>query len=380
MPLNRTVRFDVPSSTWPRGKTPPLSLLQLDGTSPNIDMLEVLIHIAKCTAPPIGYGFELAEYWAFLRYVAAFDDGPGLRLRSEWSDIDPHQKTILSDDLGMGLTCKVLIDTLGLVSLVPAGYFVTWLKQYHPNAIKTHRKAKRGPAKTPDFIAIDSSFTKLHVIECKGTQVIDALENAVKRGIPQKRNLVFKPKSLLGESLVAGLYFPQNGSPESARCMIVDPPADEGPDSIPTKPGEALQIAAQGEIASTLRLMGLPREANAVAEGRTGDPLVINTLKRLLNEGERSHPANEEVIVTHVSRELSKPRSEKDGRRIRGTRAQFGLRKEMVDQWVKSSFGQALEGVSARARTEARRKASSQNEAHEVSPVGAYVGVELLLE
>ena len=41
-----------------------------------------------------------------------FASGPYLRLRSEWTDIDPYQKTVASDELGIGFTTQLLFEEL----------------------------------------------------------------------------------------------------------------------------------------------------------------------------------------------------------------------------------------------------------------------------
>lgn len=68
------------------------------------DMLSALVATAVLTSPPRYRPFHLSTYWAWLRYGAAISRAHSeLRLRWLWHHIDPHQKTILSDDFGMGI-------------------------------------------------------------------------------------------------------------------------------------------------------------------------------------------------------------------------------------------------------------------------------------
>ena len=78
--------------------------------------------MAICTSPPAITGFSLADLWAWLRYRPAFESGIVLRLRPEWKDIDAHQKTILCDDLGMGLSIELLVSPLQIQDIADTAY------------------------------------------------------------------------------------------------------------------------------------------------------------------------------------------------------------------------------------------------------------------
>ena len=64
----------------------------------------VTLLIGILTSPPRYSGLSLSNFWAQLRYLPALSrQVPELRLRRLWGDTDSHQKTLLSDDFGMGL-------------------------------------------------------------------------------------------------------------------------------------------------------------------------------------------------------------------------------------------------------------------------------------
>jgi hypothetical protein len=58
-----------------------------------------LVFAALWTRPPVRYGFSLSDCWAWLRYFPAIAVNSELRLREEWTSLDPHYKTVLSGDL-----------------------------------------------------------------------------------------------------------------------------------------------------------------------------------------------------------------------------------------------------------------------------------------
>lgn len=179
-----------------------------------------LIHVAKRIRPPVRHGFHLSDLHAWVRYFSAFDSTADLRLRPEWKDIDTHQKMVLSDELGMGLTTQLLAEELGVKNFVDT---IHYLKVVNPTAFRYVRRARRGPAKSPDFIGIDTS-SRFYVIECKGTQSSRyALRKSMSKGVAQKTNITTSPGSIIHAALVVGLFIPQSISRENALIHIMDP-------------------------------------------------------------------------------------------------------------------------------------------------------------
>ena len=235
----------------------------------SVNILEVLREVAILTAPPVGYGFTTAETWAWRRYLPALDPGPELRLRNEWSSLDPHQKTILSDDWGVGLPIHLLRQALQIRTIASTHYVLNRLAPRFP-VIQAHlqRTGKRGPSKSPDFLAIDSA-NAIHIIECKGNQSdVDTLKSQLIQGIAQKKNIVFS-NIQEGERLVAGLFIPQYSSAEKPLVMIRDP---QGPPlKIEADFETVLREVIRGELASTLHASRLPTLGNIVALNQQRD-------------------------------------------------------------------------------------------------------------
>jgi hypothetical protein len=171
------------------------------------------------TRPPTFRGFSLGDSWAFLRYGTAIASTPGLQLRSEWTDVDAHQKTILSDEMGVGAVTCLLASHVGCLDFVDTNYALKTLKF----PFSRGRSKKRGPSKSPDYIARLPGGRFL-VVECKGTQTSrKALRSALGDGVAQKRNLTATASARVYASLVGGLFIPQSTSSEDALIEFCDP-------------------------------------------------------------------------------------------------------------------------------------------------------------
>lgn len=163
--MQRQLAVDFLQSTWANSAVP-ATLQGLAAASRQVSFLGILLHTALWTRPPIVRGFELSDLWAWLRYFPAVDDGLPLRLRPQWSELDSHQKTILSDELGVSVTTCLLAEHLQLSEFVDTFYF---LRVLLPGQFSLGRAARRGPNKAPDYIS-RSPAGGVVVLECKGTQ------------------------------------------------------------------------------------------------------------------------------------------------------------------------------------------------------------------
>jgi len=226
------------------------------------NVLTTLLWIGVLTAPPRYRGFDLSTFWAWLRYASAISERhPDLRLKPIWSEIDPHQKTVMSDDFGMGFSCHYLAEQHGIQAFANTGYLLDSLV-----GVTALRSSKRGSAKSPDFIGIDA-HGQLHVLECKGTQSsVEYLMKALESGIDQKNN--FTNGTPFASSMVGGIFVPQHRSLESALLMFIDPEPDPRFKQIEGIPHERIAGAIYRiSFAKELMAAGLWRTATRV-EGR----------------------------------------------------------------------------------------------------------------
>lgn len=264
--MKKDIKVTIDSSSFPNGQSQYYKPLTSVG---QIDVNCMLIHTALWTRPPKLTGFNLSDFWAWLRYFPAFSKTyPDLRLRKEWKDIDPHQKTILSDEIGVGSTTFTLIDTLGFQGFIDAIYLLETLNLTH--LLLT--KSKNGQSKTPDYIGLDN-FGRIIALECKGTQnKIKDLHKAITKGIKQKVNLTNNPVSQIKIGLVGGIFIPQFDNPEKALIHFCDPDWNEFNNIISEVDTQDLTKAIiRGVVIKQLYLAGANNSANELSNYVQGE-------------------------------------------------------------------------------------------------------------
>lgn len=259
--MKKSINISVDANSFPN-KSIPLEYQNLLNLK-TIDVNSMLIHTALWTRPPLKTGFHLSDCWAWLRYISAFSaKSSDLRLRKEWLDIDPHQKTILSDEIGVGSTTFTLIDTLGFQGFVDSIYLLKTLKLTH----LIHNKSKRGLGKTPDYIGLDK-HGKIVVLECKGTQnSVKDLYKAIQRGITQKESLTKNTIGYINMGLVGGIFIPQFNNKDNALIHFSDPKYDNFEEIISTVPSqEVVKAIIRGAIIKQLYLASANNAANELS-------------------------------------------------------------------------------------------------------------------
>lgn len=308
-------------TTWPRSVMP--RKFPSFPKRYEIDVAEVLLLIGRLTVPVLASGASLAEFWAYARYIFAWQSDESLALTPEFADLDAHQKTILSDDIGMGLPLHWLGPRLGLIGICDGRYFIErYLATY--GGTYTGKVAKRGPGKSPDFICV-SRNGKFHVVECKGTQTSLAyrdeqlglpLKKDLRGGRAQKRTVSF-PAHIAGERLACGTFISSDSSKRSDLKIIdpEEPPLLEvGEENAPM----AFDPIARGTLAQMLRASGFPQAANLAAfpEGRPrgieGERYVFAPVEE---RAERFREAKEELAERPRAEDLTSDHGPLIGRR-----------------------------------------------------------------
>jgi len=238
------------------------------------NMAMALLSLAIWSRPPLLTGFSLADTWAWLRYIPAISNASRLRLRPEWFDVDAHQKTILSDDFGVGcstwwmrkhLGYKLFAETRHVVELLPPGLY------------ELKSSARRGPRKSPDFMALGSRG--LAIVECKGTQSnLQALDNAMDADHGQKQKKAFKVKSGWPptDSLVVGMFIAQDASAEYSTLKVVDPEIRPHNNKVDPDAERLVSIAMmQIYLAKIFALLDQPTRSHAILSISARDALSI---------------------------------------------------------------------------------------------------------
>ncbi len=276
--MNRILEVHVDKTTWPvAGQVPAFPAMFQAGVSTyDLNIPAMLLMIGYLTTPTSSTGVSLSEFWAWVRYLGAISNEANMSLTHSFADLDAHQKTILSDDFGMGVPVLWLCDKLALKSIVDGRYFMQ--KFAASVGALQPRTAKRGPNKTPDFVAQDVNGS-WHVIECKGTQ--SGVEYCTHQlgtkgppatgGVAQKCAIRF-PSGHTGQRLACGLSIGIEGHTGSV-LRIVDPEPDEPVVIEADKLQFAEDAVTRGVMSKVLRMSGFEIAAEAIASplGRSPD-------------------------------------------------------------------------------------------------------------
>ncbi|MBL8771074.1 MAG: hypothetical protein JNK30_06790 [Phenylobacterium sp.] len=196
-----------------------------------IHLLEMLLRIGDLTTPVLNIQSGVARLWPLLRYLHAIADTPHLRFRQGWRDVDPHQKAIASDDLGVGLGMSVLYNAFGYAGCIDGRAFLHRMHNLGLLAFPGGLPPKVGSMKMADFAAVDQRG-KFHIIEVKGTQSSRAaLAKAMLDGQYQKRSLVCATpageRRLIGQRIVVGTALTLESNARGAEVIVMDPAPDE---------------------------------------------------------------------------------------------------------------------------------------------------------
>lgn len=298
--MDRNLEVDIDRSTWPNPGVPPLfpGTFHSGRSSYDLNIPAMLMMIGYLTTPTSSTGVSLSEFWAWVRYLAAISNEANLSLTQSFSELDAHQKTILSDDFGMGVPILWLCDKLSLVQIVDGRYFMQRIAPLV--GVTQWQTATRGPNKTPDFVARDAAG-KWHVIECKGTQSGSAFSKKQlgtkgpppTGGVAQKCSIIFPPNHT-GQRLVCGLSVDVEGGTGSV-LKIIDPEPEDPFEVHTDQLIYAEDAANRGVMSRALRMAGFEVTAEAVASplGRRPDAMRVlssraeNTRQKLVGDRDK---------------------------------------------------------------------------------------------
>lgn len=288
----KKVSLAVDATTWPAGQQPDPGLVAIPDSKGQweIHLSELMLHIAHRSVPAHLHSINQYLQWPWLKYGWAFAAGENLRMCLQWNEVDAHQKTILSDDIGIGVASLLAEKAYGLVSMADGRSFA----RNPRNGIVVGGSKKRGPKKCPDFIGTDNTG-RFVVIEAKGTQsssekrdqfmgqTIPSASAAGKPkltgGVAQKANL----SAAVGfrDKIVVGVYLPLfRASSSTASVRVVDPEFSIN-NSFDAKAAARWLGACQ--LASVLHMVGAHAAARNVMRMRLAalGPVLAGTGPRL---------------------------------------------------------------------------------------------------
>ena len=258
----------------------------------DVNLLGVLLSIAVFTRPPVRRGFDLSDFWAWMRYLPAFSTEPRLKLNSEWSTLDFHHKTVASSDFGVGFSTWILREALGFWDYVDVIHVVNVLA---PTMFALRANAARGPRKSPDYVALGPAL-EVNILECKGTQSsVGYLRRAVNNGFQQKRNIIAVGGSGFTMSLVSGMYVPQWESDSNAQFLVRDPEnSDTKSILLEYSLDQIRRASSRASMARDLAHFNLPRSIATLMGSKTG----ARTMKEAMSEDlSREQPASGGLLV-----------------------------------------------------------------------------------
>ena len=285
MTLTKSLKVEIKRTSWPNNR-PPRKLARLAGTQ-NINITAFLLMIGDCTVPTHAARHSINALWAWVRYFGAFSPDADFRLSHDFAELDPHQKTILSDDFGMGMSLHLIFNALGLQSFCDGKYFIDRMST-RVRFKAAAKNAKNGARKSPDFVGWDR-FGKFHVIECKGTQSGAAYSNRqMNLGITQKCAIRFAQPNR-GQSLVTGFEIAQAQDASESRIVIQDPEPEDPPlDINEDEAGLAVETLARAKIAKSFMLAGASNLSRIVAAPFGDDPANLPDSQLSMSERERA--------------------------------------------------------------------------------------------
>jgi hypothetical protein len=218
--LPRTIEVTVDANSWKRPTTVPPFLRSASPVC-SIDIGQALHLLGTLTMPDSLSQASPALFWAWVRYYLAPTTTTDLRVTTDFADLDPHQKGVLSDDFGVAISTQWMVDRLGGVRKIVGGR--QFAMQFRKRLVRRYRsKAKVGAGKAPDYVISDLAG-KWHVLECKGTQSSrDYQRKSLKVAVAQKRAIQLVG-SIRGEQLAAALYIANAKDKGRTHLKVVDP-------------------------------------------------------------------------------------------------------------------------------------------------------------
>jgi hypothetical protein len=203
----------------------PLIVGTLEGKrSWTIRPIDLLRRIGEETTPPFLPSQNMARLsasWATLRYFWAIDpwlgQGGPLRLSAEARDLDFHQKTLLSDEFGIGIGALCMEEYFGAAKCLDLSYVLAQSGSFQGLTLTQ--------STSPDYLMWGPQPT-YYVVECKGSQSSERQAiDQIRRGLEQVVSVRFASGPYNSETLVACTFLDNAGT----RVFLVDPPDEDGP-------------------------------------------------------------------------------------------------------------------------------------------------------
>ena len=198
-----------------------IPMAQIGSRDWNLRPVDLLHKIGSLTTPSNLNLAKLSASWATRRYFWAIAEPIPPRnkflLSQDAREMDFHQKTLLSDEFGIGFGGLVLEREFGACNCID-------ISRALGNPMAYEDIAQDGRTQ-PDYLMSSAApNSPYYVVECKGSQTGPSVSyDQMRRGLEQVRSITFGNGARQVVTLVVATCMQQNGT----TVFIVDPPSDE---------------------------------------------------------------------------------------------------------------------------------------------------------
>jgi hypothetical protein len=188
------------------------------GRTATFKLIDLLLAIGEITTPPVPNFADISSTWAVLRYVWAFDIPPAgtvgrLKLSQTARELDRHQKTLLSDQMGVGMAKYVMSRFFSLHKALDVSVAVRDVNRW---------AAAQTFARSPDYFFYNNPTRSLFVVECKGNQSsLNETYHQLQSGSEQLPSIIFTNGRQV-TSLVIGTCL----AGDQTNVYVLDPPGN----------------------------------------------------------------------------------------------------------------------------------------------------------
>ena len=228
--------------------------------------IHLLHQLGVITTPVVPNLADISSTWSYFRYLWAFElpDGTSndpLRLSGAALGIDPHQKGLMSDQIGVGMAALVMELYFNAPEAVDVA--VALNEQILPVGLAA--------SASPDYLFSNAERTAYYVVECKGTRGSRSVGvGQLRRGTEQVPSLKFTDGRQPPTALVIGTRLTR----KETEVLVIDPPPDEEdgmehvirPDSKEWEIIDSKEFQRVVGIASELKILGYAGADQAVED------------------------------------------------------------------------------------------------------------------
>jgi hypothetical protein len=227
----RRQRLQAKGAPIPDFKTPTV-LAALQGSRDwDIRAIDLLHKIGFLTTPGwLNVNMaKLSASWATRRYFWTIAEplptNTAFRLSEDARQMDFHQKTLLSDEFGVGMAGLLMEQFLGAASFIDISVAL--------NAPEAYQNIDREGSAQPDYLMWgEDGNSPYYVVECKGTQSNKSISyDQLRRGLEQVPSVVLGA----GPRPVVTLVVATCLLDDRTDVFVLDPPPDEPEDDHPER-------------------------------------------------------------------------------------------------------------------------------------------------